>query len=100
MFSYSEYVEYRNQSHVFSGLVAYEPFVEATLGGDTVQQVLGTVASCNYFDVFAEHPAQGRGFLAADCAAPGGNAVVVISEDLWRGRFAADPSFIGKGISF
>jgi len=98
MFSYSEYVEYRNQSHVFSGLVAYEPFVDSTLGGDTVQQVLGTVASCNYFDVLGEHPAQGRGFLATDCAAPDDNAVVVVSEDLWRSRFVADPSLIGKRI--
>lgn len=98
MFSYSEYLEYRRQSRVFSGLLAYEPFVDATLGGDTVQQVLGTVASCNYFEVLGEHPAQGRGFLATDCAALGGNTVVVISDDLWRGRFAADPLLIGKRI--
>ena len=99
MFSYSEYLDYRDHNHVFTGLVAYEPFVEATLAGGTVQQVLGTATSCNYFDVLSEHPAQGRGFVDSDCAAPGENAVVVVSDDLWRGRFAADPSLVGKRIT-
>ena len=98
MFSYSEYLEYRNHNHVFTGLVAYEPFIEATLLGATVQQVLGTATTCNYFDVLDEHPAHGRGFVDSDCAAPGENAVVVVSADLWRSRFAADPLFLGKRI--
>ena len=99
MFSYPEYLNYRDHNHVFSGLVAYEPFVEATLSGGNVQQLLGTATSCNYFDVLNEHPAQGRGFVDSDCAAPGENAVVVVSDDLWRGRFAADPSLLGKRIT-
>ena len=90
-FSYAEYLDYRDHNHVFSGLVAYEPDVEATLSGRPVRQVSGTVTSCNYFDVLSERPAQGRGFVHSDCAVPGENAVVVISDDLWRGRFAADP---------
>jgi putative ABC transport system permease protein len=98
MFSYPEYVEYRDHNHVFSGLVAYEPFVEANLGG-RMQQLLGAAASCNYFTVLKERPALGRGFVDSDCAAPGENAVVVISDDLWRGTFASDPSILGKRIT-
>ena len=80
-------------------LLAYEPYVDATFAGCTAaKQVLGTVASCNYFDVLIEHPAQGRGFVDADCASRGANAVVVVSDDLWRGQFAADASLIGKKI--
>jgi macrolide transport system ATP-binding/permease protein len=97
-FSYSEYLDYRDHNHVFSGLVAYEPYVEATLLDTDVRQVLGTVASCNYFDVLIEHPAQGRGFVDSDCASRGANAVVVVSDDLWRGKFATDPSLVGKKI--
>jgi len=97
-FSYSEYLDYRDQNHVFSGIVAYEPYVEATLRDTDVRQVLGTVASCNYFDVLIEHPAQGRGFVDSDCASRGANAVVVVSDDLWRGKFAGDPSVVGKKI--
>jgi macrolide transport system ATP-binding/permease protein len=98
MFSYSEYLDYRNHNHVFSGLLAYEPFVEATLGGGKMRELSGALATCNYFDVLGEHPAQGRGLLESDCATPGGNAVVVISDDLWRGTFASDPSLVGKRI--
>jgi predicted permease len=98
MFSYPEYVEYRDHNHVFSGLAAYEPFVEATLGG-TRKQLLGTAASCNYFDVLNEHPILGRGFVESDCAAPGESAVVVISDTLWRGTFAGDGSILGKRIA-
>jgi macrolide transport system ATP-binding/permease protein len=98
MFSYAEYLDYRKQNRVFAGLVAYEPFVEATLGGGEMRQLLGTTTSCNYFDVLNKHPAQGRGFVDSDCAAPGGNAVVVISDDLWRSTFAGDPSLVGQRI--
>ena len=97
-FSYSEYQDYRDRNHVFSGLAAYEPYVDATLRDVAARQVLGTAASCNYFDVLIEHPAQGRGFVDADCASRGANAVVVVSDDLWRGQFAADASLIGKKI--
>jgi macrolide transport system ATP-binding/permease protein len=98
MFSYAEYLDYRDHNHVFSGLLAYEPFVEATLGGGHMQPLIGALASCNYFEVLNEHPVQGRGFVDSDCAAPGQNAVVVISDELWRGTFAGDPSLLGKQI--
>ena len=98
MFSYPEYLDYRGHNHVFAGLIAYEPFLDATLGGGKMQRLIGVLASCNYFDVLNEHPALGRGFTDSDCAAPGASSVVVISDDLWRGTFAADPSLLGKTI--
>jgi macrolide transport system ATP-binding/permease protein len=98
MFSYPEYLDYRDHNHVFTGLVAYEPFVEATLSGGKMEQLLGAATSCNYFDVLNEHPAQGRGFVDSDCAAPGENAVVVVSDNLWRGTFGGDASLVGKKI--
>jgi predicted permease len=99
MFSYSEYLDYRDHNHVFSGLVAYEPFLEGTLGGGRMQQLLGTATSCNYFDVLNEHPTQGRGFVDSDCAASGENAVVVVSHQLWRDTFGGDPTLVGKRIT-
>jgi len=98
MFSYPEYLDYRDHNHVFTGLLAYMPFVEATLTGGEMQRLLGALTSCNYFEVLNEHPAQGRGFIDSDCAAPGENAVVVVSDDLWRGTFASDPKLVGKRI--
>jgi predicted permease len=99
LFSYSEYQAYRDQNHVFSGLIAYDPFLMATLGGGHSEQLFGVLASCNYFDVLNVHPALGRGFVAEDCAAPGSSAVVVISDSLWRGSFGADRALLGQTIS-
>jgi len=99
LFSYSEYKNYRDHNHVFSGLLAYEPFLEATLGGESPKQLMGAAASCNYFGVLGGRPALGRVFVDADCSAPGATAVVVLSDDLWRSRFGADPLIVGKSIS-
>src|SRR5207245_4710748 len=93
-----EYLDYRDHNEVFSGLLAYEPFIEATLAGGKLQRLLGTAATCNYFEVLNEHPAHGRGFVSSDCAAPVENAVVVISDGLWQGTFEGDPSLVGKRI--
>ncbi len=98
MFSYAEYLDYRDHNQVFSGLLAYEPFIEATLAGGKLQRLLGTASTCNYFEVLDEHPAQGRGFVGSDCAAPGENAVVVIGDALWKGTFGGDPALVGKRI--
>jgi predicted permease len=99
LFSYSEYKNYRENNHVFSGMLAYEPFLEATLGGENPKQLMGAAASCNYFDVLGERPGLGRVFVDADCSAPGASAVVVLSDDLWRSRFGGDPSIVGKSVS-
>ncbi len=98
LFSYAEYQEFRDHSHVFSGLLAYEPFLKATLGGANPQQLFGAAASCNYFGVLDVRPALGRGFVDTDCSAPGANAVVVLSDELWRKTFGADPTLVGKSV--
>jgi predicted permease len=96
--SYSEYLSYRSDNHVFSGLLAYEPFLMATLASAPPKQLFGVAASCNYLDVLQIAPAVGRAFVDSDCAAPGTNAVVVISDELWHSSFAADPGILGKTI--
>lgn len=102
LFSTTEYQTFRDTNHVFSGVLAYTPFLTATLAGETPRQILGQYASCNYFDVLGEHPGLrgglGRGFLSSDCAAAGSGAVVVLSDDLWHGTFAADPAIVGKMV--
>ncbi|MDD5544091.1 MAG: ABC transporter permease [Acidobacteriia bacterium] len=98
-FSYAEYKQYRDQNHVFSGLLAYDPFVQATLSTDPPRQFLGALTSCNYFSVLGTNAVLGRGFVDSDCAATGSGAVVVLSDDMWRSAFAADPSIVGKAIS-
>jgi len=98
LFSYLEYLTYRRDNRVLSGLIAYAPFIMASLPGEPPKQLFGSAASCNYFDVLQITPALGRAFIDSDCAAPGSSAVVVITDDLWRSAFAADPLILGKTI--
>ena len=97
-FSWPEYKSYRDANHVLSGLAAYEPFLDVTLGGERPQQLFGQLASCNYFDVLNEPPALGRAFSASDCAVAREGAVAVLSDNLWRTTFAADPAIVGRKI--
>jgi len=99
LFSTAEYETYRDSNHVFSGMVAYAPYLQATLGGETPREVMGAYVSCNYFDVLHEPPATGRTLVPSDCAAENAGAVVVLSDELWRGRFSGDSGIVGKTVT-
>jgi len=53
--------------------------------------------SANYFDVLGVGTLSGRTFQRQEGEAP--TPVVVLSEHLWRNRFAADPTIVGRQIS-
>ena len=96
LFSYAEYKNYRANNNVFSGLLAYAPFLqETTLGGESPKQLTGAETSCNFFDFLGERAALGRTFVEEDCSAPGASPVVVLSNELWRGQFGADQLVVG-----
>src|SRR5215472_3385724 len=97
LFSYQEYQQYRDGNRSFSGVAAYADIVHTVLPGST-QRITGSLATCNYFDVLQSPPALGRGFLPAECSAPGAGPVIVLSDDTWRNDFAADPKILGKTI--
>lgn len=97
--SYSEYQVYAKQNRVFSALLAYSAFTETTLVTDKPRPIMGTLASCNYFDALEIRPERGRFFSDSDCVAAGESAVVVLSDSAWRGTFGSDPAIIGKAIT-
>ncbi len=100
LFSYPEYKTYRENNRVFSGLLAYAPFIgDVPLGGETPKPLMGAATSCNFFEVLQERLALGRPFVEMDCSAPGANPVAVLSDEVWRSQFAADPKIVGKTIS-
>ena len=97
-FSTAEYFAYRDRTRTLSGVVAYgNAMGEATLGGDAPRKILGMLVSCNFFDVLQQPPALGRALAAKDCD-PGADLVVVLSHELWRTAFSADPAIVGRTI--
>jgi macrolide transport system ATP-binding/permease protein len=88
------------QARSFEGVAACDPLVPASFGasGDP-QRLWGALVTANYFAVVRPGFALGRGFDPGREDAPGGPRVVVLSHDLWRVRFHADPAIIGRSVS-
>ncbi len=99
-FSYPDYIDYRDQaSQVFEGLTAHFPFIPANLGGvGEPERIWGQVASGNYFAVVGITPVIGRGFTPAEDSVAGRDPVVVLSNGLWRRRFAAAKDVAGHHV--
>jgi macrolide transport system ATP-binding/permease protein len=64
--------------------------------GDRAERTTGSIVSANYFDAIGVHPVLGRGFEAGEDSGKSAHSVVVISYQLWQGRFKGDPEIIGK----
>jgi len=95
--SYLEFREWQRQNHVFSGMAAVAGHeLNLTGRGEPMVVRVGDVTS-EFFSVLGVKPMLGRAFVAADDQ-PGAAPVVVLSFDLWRSRFGADPSLVGTNI--
>src|SRR5215467_907 len=65
--------------------------------GSRVQYVHNSRVSAHYFDVLALQPVIGRSF-SEDEDRPHGPKVAILSYNLWRNAFGADPSVLGQSI--
>jgi predicted permease len=78
---------------VLTGRVAYN-----LRGRDGSERIRGVEASHELLAVLGITPALGRGFMPDDDRPGGNNNVVLITDELWRSRFAADPTIVGRDI--
>jgi predicted permease len=98
-FQWRIYEHYRDQNHVFSGLMATTSArLQISGQGFDVVPVTGEFVTGNYFDLLGVRPAMGR-LLGADDDRAGAEAVAVVSWPLWQGRFNGDPAIIGQRVS-
>ncbi|MGC2707389.1 MAG: ABC transporter permease, partial [Candidatus Acidiferrales bacterium] len=96
--SYVNFEKLREHNSVFSELAANTRH-ELTLTGVGDPSVLTTVdVTPEVFSVLAVPPLLGRTFLSPD-GQRGAPPVVILSENLWRSRFGADPNLLGHSIS-
>ena len=96
--SYSEYVAWRDQTRSLRHLAAFS-FIGILVGDDDATGSEGLAVSCNFFSVDGlGRPILGRLFVEEDCQSSDGMPVAVISESLWRNRFASDASLMGRAV--
>ena len=66
-------------------------------GGDYAVRIPTGIVTENFFDMLGARAALGRAFRPGD-GRDGANAVVVLSDEMWRTDFGADPAVIGRSI--
>ena len=90
--------DWRSATTVFSAITSLRPW-EANLTGDgEPERIGGAQVAADFFAFLGVPMAHGRGFLAEE-ETPGQERAVVISDRLWRVRYAADPSVVGRTIA-
>ena len=93
----ANFLDWKAQNHVFDHM-AVQSWWDANLGGvDHPEHLHGFLVTPDYFAVLEAQPMLGRTFLPEE-GTPGKDRVAVLSYGLWRDRFAADPSIVGKAV--
>ncbi|HEX2452888.1 MAG TPA: ABC transporter permease [Vicinamibacterales bacterium] len=98
--SYREYLDVRDRSSSFSGLVAFTGVTSglAATPDALPKLTLGLLVSGNFFSVMGVEPELGRTFRPEEDRVPGRDAVVIVSHSLWEHQFGSDPSILGRRV--
>src|SRR5580700_6924749 len=94
-----DFRDWRAQTRSFEAMAAHTASAMNTatlLGQGEPEIVHGTMATSNLFPAMGIQPMVGRNFSDAEERAK--QPVLVISENLWRRKFAANPAIAGKQI--
>lgn len=90
------YNEWRTRNRSFVDMAAMRGGTNASLTLDgPPEQIQGRSVTVNFFSVLGVTPALGRAFNSGDAQ---GGEVVIISDALWRRRYASDPAIVGRTI--
>jgi predicted permease len=98
--SYPDYLNFRNQSKSFAGLVAFDLAIFGfSPHPDALPHMkMGMLVTGNFFRVMGVEPELGRGFRPDEDQVPGRDAVVVLGHDFWEQELAGDGSIIGRRV--
>jgi predicted permease len=109
-FSYPDFLDFQRSAeggsrdfpemaHTFSGIMAYlESAVQMSRPGEAADRTYVHMVSGNYFRVLGAQPMMGRLFLPNEGRTVGADAIIVLTYDTWKNRFAADPHIVGQPV--
>jgi predicted permease len=101
-FSYPDYIDYRDQSgDLFDGgVAAHFPLIPASIGGKgQPERIWGQSVSGNFFAGLGVPMTLGRSIVPEDDQAAGNSHVAVLSNNLWRRRFAGDANILNHDVA-
>lgn len=97
--SYPDFADWRRQNHTFSqmGIWTWRSYAISTGVGEA-ERVTGSDVSASLFSTLGVYPSLGRLFTSNE-EINGNDRVVLLSNELWRRRFAADGTIVGRTIT-
>lgn len=95
---YRTFTQLRAQNHVFTEIALFGAHDLVLTGRGEPSEVSTVVVTPQVFSMLEAKPLLGRAFLAEDNK-QGAAPVVILSENLWRSQFGADPKIIGSSVS-
>lgn len=96
--TFAMFHRFQERSRSLESIAVYRPWQAIITGGNQPERLLGQRVSAAYFRVLGVQPIAGRDFDPATDR-PKGENVVILGDALWRRRFDADSSIIGRQIS-
>jgi predicted permease len=93
--SYPDYLDYREQTDIFTGLMGYIRAPFSFNSGGRTERLGAEMVSWNYFPVLGIALPLGRGFLPEDETAAD---VVILSYALWQRNFGGDSNVLGRSV--
>lgn len=83
-----------HEASTIEDIAAVRTNTDHLTSGGAPELIRSGITSANLFDVLGVRPMLGRGFVKADEP----QNVTILSHELWRTRFGADPAIVGKHI--
>ena len=98
VWSYPKYEVLRAEQHIFSEVAGYADWMGNIAGSEGPERLQGERVTARYFAVLGVRPLAGRVFSEEEARDPGRAGVALIGEGLWRRRFNADPTAVGRSV--
>jgi putative ABC transport system permease protein len=92
-----DYLEWKRQNAVFQDLVAWSGRTFSLSVSGRPEAVQARVTAPGFFTMQGIPFASGRDFLPTE-GVPGADRSVILTNRLWRERFGADPSILGRAV--
>lgn len=93
--SYPNFEDWRRMNRTFSSMAAYRGAGFDLTGHGEPERLAGSMVSAGFFEILGVNPVLGRTF-SADEDRMGANPTVMITEGLWKRKYASDPGIIGQ----
>ncbi len=95
--SFRDAIDWRERNRSFASMGCYAFGILNLTGSDRAEALYGSTISHDLLPTLGVKPELGRNFLPQEDR-PGGAHVVILSHDLWRKRFGADPQIVGRHL--